>query len=71
MELGETNRIEGYLQQKFNNKTIKAVPRSDDVAESSAEISMNGEFIGVIFKDSEDGDVCYHFQMTILDEDLD
>jgi hypothetical protein len=31
---------------------------------------MDGEFIGVVFKDTEDGDVCYHFQMTILSEDM-
>ena len=70
MEAGEASRIERYLRQKFNNNTLKAKPRSDDVAESSAEISMDGEFVGVIFKDTEDGDTCYHFQMTILDEDL-
>ena len=71
MEAGEASRIERYLRQKFNNNTLKAKPRSDDVAESSAEISMDGEFVGVIFKDTEDGGTCFHFQMTILDEDLD
>lgn len=70
MEAGETSQIERYLKTKFNNSTIRARPRSDDVAESSAEISMDGEFVGVIFKDTEDGDVCYHFQMTILAEDI-
>ena len=24
----------------------------------------------VVFKDTEDGDTCYHFKMTVLDEDL-
>ncbi|MGB1918923.1 MAG: DUF3126 family protein [Candidatus Puniceispirillales bacterium] len=70
MEAGETSQIERYLRAKFNNTTIGARPRSDDVAESSAEISMDGEFIGVVFKDTEDGDTCYHFQMTILSEDI-
>lgn len=70
MEAGETSQIERYLRAKFNNTNIRARPRSDDVAESSAEISMDGEFIGVVFKDTEDGDTCYHFQMTILSEDI-
>ncbi|NCF47170.1 MAG: DUF3126 family protein, partial [Alphaproteobacteria bacterium] len=26
--------------------------------------------LGIVFKDDEDGDVCYHVQMTILSEDL-
>ena len=70
MEAGEANQIERYLQKRFANNTIKARPRSDDVAESSAEISVGGEFIGIVFKDDEDGEVCYHFQMTILGEDI-
>jgi len=28
------------------------------------------EFLGVIFRDEEDGDLCYQFNMAILDEDL-
>ena len=28
------------------------------------------EFLGVVFEDKEDGDICYHFNMTILDIDI-
>ena len=31
---------------------------------------VSGEFIGIIFKDEEDGDVSYAFQMAILEMDL-
>ena len=62
METGESNQIERYLQKRFANNTIKARPRSDDVAESSAEISVGGEFVGVVFKDNEDGEVFIIFK---------
>ena len=71
MQKSETSRIERYLRKKFKTDTITAVPRTDDVAESTAEVSIAGEFAGIVYKDTEDDDVCYHFQMTILDEDLD
>ena len=36
----------------------------------SADVTINGDFLGVIFEDNEDGDTCYHFNITILDIDL-
>jgi hypothetical protein len=34
------------------------------------KLTNNGEFLGVVFEDNEDGETCYHFNMTILDIDL-
>ena len=31
---------------------------------------VNGEFIAVLFREEEDGEVSYQFQMAILDLDL-
>ena len=31
---------------------------------------LEDEFIGVVFRDDEDGDTCYHVQITVLAEDL-
>ena len=31
---------------------------------------MGQEFIGVLFKDEEDGEISYSFNMAILEEDL-
>jgi hypothetical protein len=33
-------------------------------------VHVNGEFIGVIFKDEEDGETSYAFNMAILEMDL-
>ena len=62
-------KIENFFKQKFNNKKIKIEGRANK--NDSAEVLINDEFIGVIFEDSEDGDTCYQFNMTILSEDLD
>ena len=46
--------------------TIVERPKQDD----SVEVHVNGEFIGVIFKDVEDGETSYAFNMAILEMDL-
>ena len=46
---------------------VKARPIKDD----SAEVYIGEEFIGVLFRDEEDGDLSYSFQMAILEFDLD
>lgn len=62
-------KIENFFKQKFNNKKIKIEGRANK--NDSAEVLLDDEFIGVVFEDSEDGDTCYQFNMTILSEDLD
>ena len=62
-------KIENFFKQKFNNKKIKIEGRANK--NDSAEVLIDDEFIGVVFEDNEDGDVCYQFNMTILEEDLD
>ena len=61
-------KIENFFKQKFNNKKIKIEGRANK--DDSAEVFIEDEFIGVVFEDSEDGDTCFQFNMTILNEDL-
>ena len=61
-------KIENFFKQKFNNKKIKIVGRANK--NDSAEVLIDDEFIGVVFEDNEDGETCYHFNMTVLDIDL-
>ena len=69
MDKTEIQRIEAYLRQQFQLPSIivRQRPQKDD----SAEVNIGDEFIGVIFKDDEEGDVSYDFHMTILEMDLD
>ena len=62
------NNIENFFRQKFNNKKIKIEGRANK--NDSAEVLIDNEFIGVVFEDNEDGETCYQFNMTILNEDL-
>ena len=61
-------KIENFFKQKFNNKKIKIEGRTNK--DDSADVLIEDEFIGVVFEDNEDGDICYQFNMTILSEDL-
>ena len=68
MEREEILRLETYLRKLFQLQTIEVRqrPSKDD----SAEVYIGDEFIGVMFRDEEDGDLSYQFQMAILDYDL-
>ncbi len=65
----EITKIQSYMQEKFGNKTLALRPRAQ--TDDSVEVLLNGEFIGVIFKDDEDpNDISYDFNMAILAMDL-
>ena len=79
MQTSETTSLQRYLRAKLGSKTISVKPVKGDTllggqgsegSERAAEISIGGEHIGEIYKDSEDGEVCYHVQITVLEEDL-
>jgi uncharacterized protein DUF3126 len=60
-------RIEKYLRNLFRLDTITIIERPQA---DSVEVHVAGEFIGVIFKDEEDGEISYAFNMAILEMDL-
>ena len=62
------SKIQDYMRSSLRSKHIKVEGRENKL--DSADVTLNGEFIGVVFEDQEDGDTCYHFNMTILDIDL-
>lgn len=62
----EIRKLDAYFKRVFQNPQlqVKARPRKDD----SAEVYVGDEFLGIVFKDEDDGD--YNFSMAILDIDL-
>lgn len=64
----EIARVQKYLRQTFDNNRINLKRHSRD--KESVEVLMEEEFIGVIYKDDEDGDISYAFNMAILEMDL-
>ena len=69
MNPNELSQIQTYLRKTFKNDEIevRARPKKKD----SAEVYIGDEFIGVMYRDEEDGELSYQFQMAILDIDLD
>ena len=62
------SKIQNQMRKALGSKNIKVEGRENKL--DSADVTNNGEFLGVVFEDKEDGDTCYHFNMTILDIDL-
>ena len=68
MTKDELLRLEKYLRKTFKSETIevRARPKKKD----SAEVYIDDEFVGVLYRDDDDGEVSYQFQMAILEFDL-
>jgi hypothetical protein len=68
VDRNEIQKLERFFQKRFNvaGIEVRQRPSKDD----SAELFIGDEFIGVIFRDTEDGDLSYNFTMAILDIDL-
>ena len=67
MNNDEVLRVQAYLRLKFSNDmlTLKRGAKDDMV-----EVFMEDEFIGTLFRDDEDGEISYAFNMVILEFDL-
>ena len=68
MKPDEIAKLTKFLRAKFNNPgmAVRARPQKKD----SGEVYIGDEFIGIIFRDEEDGELSYNFSMAILDFDL-
>ena len=68
MKPEEIRKLDRYFKRVFGNPSleVKARPRKDD----SCELYIGDEFLGLIYKDDDDGDQSYNFSMAILDVDL-
>jgi len=64
----EIQKLETYFRKRFNMPSleVKQRPQKND----SAEVYFGDEFVGVLYRDDEDGDLSYNFTMAILDIDL-
>lgn len=67
MNNDEIIRVQTYLRLKFQNDmlTLKRGAKDDMV-----EVFLKDEFIGTMFRDDDEGDISYSFNMAILEFDL-
>lgn len=68
MQKNEISRLQKYLQEKFGNTGITLSERKQDP--TSLEVLLKGEFIGTVYRDEDEGDISYDFNMAILEIDL-
>ena len=68
MKPDEIAKLTKFLRAKFQlpNIAVRKRPQKND----SGEVYIGEEFIGVIFRDEEDGELSYNFSMAILNFDL-
>jgi hypothetical protein len=68
MTPNEIARVQDYLRRQFTNNDIAVdAPKR---AGGPIEVSVAGEFIGVLYRDDDEGEVSYALQISILEEDL-
>ena len=68
MTFNEISKLQQYLRDTFGNDRIKVQKR--DQADDSSEVMIGSEFIGVVYRDDDEGEVSYAFHMAIIDDDL-
>jgi hypothetical protein len=65
----EILKLEAFFRKRFDMPSMEVRQRPQK--KDSAEVYIGDEFIGVVYRDDEDGDLSYNFTMAILDIDLD
>ncbi|MEL7047439.1 MAG: DUF3126 family protein [Pseudomonadota bacterium] len=68
MDKTEINRLETYLKSTFGKQTLELRPQPKK--EDMVEVFIDDEFIATLYRDVEDGETSYQFQMAILEMDL-
>jgi len=68
MTRSEALRVQRYLREKFENEEFIVKERRP--SDGTAEVMLGDEFIGVVYRDEDEGEVSFAFHMTILDFDL-
>lgn len=69
MDNSEIDKVRKYLRKKFGTEEINL--EISEKAKDQVEVKLGSEFVGTLYKDEEEGEISYAFQMAILQEDLD
>ncbi|HTH96968.1 MAG TPA: DUF3126 family protein [Stellaceae bacterium] len=68
MNKNDIARVQAYLRKTFGNDRITIeVPKK---AGAPVEVTVGGEFIGVVHRDDDEGDISFSLVVSILEEDL-
>lgn len=64
----EMQQVQAYFQKLFSNNDIYLKEGTGNGA--PAEVLLGGQFIGVVYKNEDEGETSYDFNMSILPEDF-
>lgn len=64
----EMQQVEKYFQTLFKNQGFSL--KEGTGHDAPAEVYLSGAFIGVVYKNEDEGEISYDFNMSILPEDL-
>ena len=68
MKKEEVTGLEKYLRRSLGSPTLKLkpVPKKDDML----ELHREDEFLGLVYRLEDDGELSYELRMAILEMDL-
>lgn len=61
-------QLKSYLERTL--KCADLILKKRDKVNDSVEVTVGGEFVGVIYKIIDEGETSYNFEIAILDIDL-
>ena len=64
----EMQHVQTYFRKLFSNESIFL--NEGTGKDAPAEVSLGGQFIGVVYKNEDEGEISYDFNMSVLPEDL-
>jgi len=65
----EIKKLDAYFQKVFQTPGLKVKLRPNKT--DSCEVYKEDEFLGIIYRDEDEGELSFSFSMAILDVDLD
>lgn len=68
MNTKEIMQLQTHLRTTFDNDSVNIMKRKGQ--DDSVEVNVGEEFIGIIYKDIDEGETSYQFHMAIIEEDL-
>jgi len=64
----ELAKLQAYLSKTFGAPKLEVRPQPKKA--DMAEVFIGGEFVATLYREEEEGEISYQFQMAILEMDL-
>ena len=68
LKRSEMQQVQTYLRTLFDNDNIFLKEGTGN--DAPAEVLLGSQFVGVLYKNEDEGETSYDFNMSILAEDL-